>query len=136
MYPTSWQKAKSLVFKYFLNKEIETIEPGLNINEAYEAILPFYPDTKLVKCLLSDNEGNQKIIFGLVRNNIFFRLDFNNGVIYTFNERFGINLNLETVIDYACFFFSFVRGRHGFFNILTAPEDIPVDKDEKKICTQ
>jgi ATP-dependent 26S proteasome regulatory subunit len=132
MYPTSWQKTKSLVFKYFLNKEIETIEPGLNIKDAYEAILPFYPDTRLVKCQLSDKEGNQKIIFGLVRNNIFFRLDFNNGVIYTFNERFGINLNLETVIDYARFFFSFVRGRHGFFNILTAPEDIPVDKDEKK----
>jgi hypothetical protein len=52
-------------------------------------------------------------------------LDFTNTAIYDLNQRAPIQLNKDNIADYARFFFSFVRGRHGKFIIIESIDDIP-----------
>lgn len=51
-------------------------------------------------------------------------LDFTNGPIYTLNKSVPLALNETTILDYAKFFFSFVRGRHGRFVVVESVDDI------------
>jgi ATP-dependent 26S proteasome regulatory subunit len=131
MYPKTWSQIESYNFNTLLKKEVEKITPSYSYKRSFEAELSFYPDTRLVKCQLSNAEGKEKYLFGLVRNNYFFPLNFSNDSIYGFNERFGIHLTPETVIEYTLFFFSYVRGKHGFFHILPSPSDLPLDREQK-----
>ena len=51
-------------------------------------------------------------------------LDFTNQPIYSLNSKVPVSLNTQTVLDYARFFFSYVRGRHGRFIIVESVDDI------------
>lgn len=51
-------------------------------------------------------------------------LDFTNAPIYALNETCPISLTSENVTDYVRFFFSYVRGRHGRFQIVESVDDI------------
>ena len=51
-------------------------------------------------------------------------LDFTNNPIYTLNETCPIDLTDDNVTDYIRFFFSYVRGRHGRFQIVESVDDI------------
>ncbi|GAB7080131.1 hypothetical protein [Megalodesulfovibrio paquesii] len=51
-------------------------------------------------------------------------LDWTNAPIYAFNERLPIRLEPATLPSYVKFFFHFVRGQLGAFNIVERPEDI------------
>lgn len=51
----------------------------------------------------------------LYLNNDVYLLDNSNAPIYNANEKFGLDLDLQSVIDYIYFFFYNVKGRHGHF---------------------
>lgn len=51
-------------------------------------------------------------------------LDFSNAPIYALNERCPIRLEERNMAEYVRFFFAFVRGRHGRFQLCETVDDI------------
>lgn len=51
-------------------------------------------------------------------------LDWTNEPIYALNERAPLVLTEETVVEYARFFFTYIRGRHGRFIVTETVDDI------------
>jgi hypothetical protein len=51
-------------------------------------------------------------------------INWTNETIYDVNEKAPIALDERSVIDYVKFFFTYVRGRHGKFNIIETIDDI------------
>lgn len=51
-------------------------------------------------------------------------LDWKNETIYALNQKLPIQLNDQNVVDYAIFFFTYVRGKHGRFLIVENVDDI------------
>ncbi len=51
-------------------------------------------------------------------------LDFTNKPIYALNEKVPLNLTTNNVADYLRFFFKYVRGPHGRFNIVESVDEI------------
>lgn len=86
--------------------------------------LPFYPGYRFLD--VADHAHlphNRRFL--LQSDTEIIVLDYTNTPVYALNARLPINLNDASAADYARFFFSFVRGRHGRFLIVESIEDIP-----------
>lgn len=76
--------------------------------------LPFYSDAALY--VLSHHYTKPPLDkYALLGKKGASILDFTNGSLYEFNKEEGIELTAQTVLDYARFYFRFVRGKFGFF---------------------
>lgn len=88
-----------------------------------EQELSFYPGCRFFEIAdYSITPSPRKYVITGKGGNIV--LNWTNGPIYKLNERLPIKLNAENVIDYARFFFSYIKGRHGRFIIVETIEDI------------
>lgn len=67
--------------------------------------------------------------FALYSDTDFFVLNFSNEPIYELNQKLPISLNKDNIADYARFFFTYVRGRHGRFIIIESVDDIAWKED-------
>lgn len=123
------------VFKKLNVKESASVIKALNDNLQISDFNPksaivmgqsltFYPEYSLIE--LSDKTiMPEKQIFALYKSPEHFKiLDYTNKPIYELNEECPISLDTGTVIDYVRFFFNFVRGGQGRFNIAESLEDI------------
>lgn len=63
-------------------------------------------------------------------------LNWKNEPIYEANKKWNLALNDENVLFYARFFFGFVKGRHGFFNIINNVSDIAWREEPTKAAKQ
>lgn len=87
------------------------------------ATLPFYPGHRLLE--ISDHTVSPPLQrFVLYGQDSAIVLDFTNAPIYALNKELPLQLNAETVFDYARFFFTYVKGRHGRFLISEGVDDI------------
>jgi hypothetical protein len=85
--------------------------------------LDFYPGFKFLD--ISDHTVSPPTRrFALYSMGKVVPLNFSNDPIYELNRDLPIKLNEENVLDYARFFFSYVRGRHGRFLITEGVDDI------------
>lgn len=86
--------------------------------------LPFYPGHRFLE-IADHSLSPPRRVFAIIRpGQKAVILDWTNGPIYRINAEAPIRLNEKTVLDYARFFFTFVRGRHGRFFITENVEDI------------
>lgn len=92
----------------------------------------FYKEAALFEITdLNDAIGkSKKVIMSntkikhLYLNEDIYQLDNSNGPIYEANEKFGLNLNEASAINYIYFFFLNVKGRHGRFYPVSSFNDI------------
>lgn len=85
--------------------------------------LSFYPGYKLVE--LVDHEAVPvRRKFAVSKGDDVVILNWTNEPIYQLNSRVPISLSEQTVLNYARFFFMYVRGRHGRFLICETVDDI------------
>ncbi len=85
--------------------------------------IPFYPGYRLLD--ISDHSSmpvlKRFVIYAPDEQTI---LDWKNETIYALNQKFPIQLDESNIIDYAIFFFTYVRGKHGRFLIVENVDDI------------
>lgn len=85
--------------------------------------LTFYPGRELVELTdLSTVPPARK--YAIWRPGEVTVIDWTNRAIYEMNERTGLSLDENTVLDYVRFFFAHVRGRHGRFLLTESVDDI------------
>ncbi len=90
--------------------------------------LPFYKGYRLLD--IADHASMPPMRrYVIYKPDDFVILDFTNEPIYALNQKVPISLTEETVTDYARFFFSYVRGRHGRFVITESVDDIHWKED-------
>jgi hypothetical protein len=85
--------------------------------------LPFYPDYKFFD-IASHSVMPALRRFVLEKDSDVVVLDFTNVPIYALNTRAPVKITKDNVSDYVRFFFTFVRGRHGRFQITESIDDI------------
>lgn len=85
--------------------------------------LSFYPGYQFVE-ITDHSHSPAKTACAIYKDNTVVPLTWNNEPLYALNDSAPIVLNDKTVIDYAKFFFSYVRGRHGRFLIAENVDDI------------
>jgi hypothetical protein len=89
--------------------------------------LPFYNGYHLCEMTDLESSPTRKISFIYKENggkNDIFVLDGTNEPIYSLNKQVPIFLNNENIITYTRFFFHYVRGRFGRFNIVENVDEI------------
>jgi len=87
------------------------------------AELPFYAGYRLLE--IADHTVSPPMQrFVLYGQDSAIVLDFTNAPIYALNKELPLQLNKDTVFDYARFFFAYVKGRHGRFLISEGVDDI------------
>lgn len=85
--------------------------------------LPFFKEYKLYE--MTDHAAVPAARkYALYKPGDVVMIDWTNGPIYATNEKAPIILNERSVIPYAKFFFNFVRGRKGRFQLIESIEDI------------
>lgn len=105
-----------------IQKDLDVMfDPIETIILAWET--PFYPNYKVLE--IANHETLPSIRrFVVYTPNNWEILDYSNKPIYKLNKEVPIKLNRENICDYIRFFFSFVKGKHGKFNIVESVEDI------------
>jgi hypothetical protein len=87
------------------------------------AVLPFYRD--FILCAVTKPAPTApNMSYFLYRPGNIFPLNWTNEPIYNVNMLAPIRIDRTTCIPYARFFFHFVRGNLGCFNIAEKPEDV------------
>lgn len=85
--------------------------------------LPFYPGWRFLD--IADYETTPAHRrFAVHRPGEAVILNWTNEPIYKLNEKAPIRLNRDLVADYVYFFFTYVRGRHGRFQLCETVDDI------------
>ena len=85
--------------------------------------LSFYRDYEFIELTdLSAVPGARK--YALYKQGDVNVIDWTNQAIYEVNEKAPVVLDERTVTDYVRFFFNYVRGRHGRFQIIETVDDI------------
>lgn len=92
--------------------------------------LTFYPNTILVRCkgdgpLHEAEMATQHAFYLVAPSRPAIALGRTNQSIYFANEALGVSLTNETAADYLRFFFHFVHGRLGSFQLAESSSDIP-----------
>lgn len=112
-------------------KMVELINPHLDRPYAADSVtimvhdLSFYPGYFLVE--LADHSENPPVGRAVICNDkgAVHVLDWTNAPIFALNETIPVSLdNDDKIMDYARFFFAYVRGRHGRFLIVDTVDDI------------
>jgi hypothetical protein len=85
--------------------------------------LPFYPGHRLLD-IANHSTIPARRVQGVYGKDGFTLLDWTNAPLYALNKKVPITLDIINVTEYARFFFSFVRGRHGRFLITESIDDI------------
>lgn len=85
--------------------------------------LPFYDGYALLELtdLSAIPAARKYVIYRAGDVNV---INWTNQPIYETNEKSPVILTEETVLDYAKFFFNYVRGRHGRFMIIETLDDV------------
>jgi hypothetical protein len=85
--------------------------------------ISFYPGYRLLDIADYSNVPTMRrfVVYG---DDQFVVLNFSNETIYGFNKALPVLLDESNVGDYARFFFTYVRGKHGRFIITEAIDDI------------
>ncbi len=97
-------------------------DPALSTLMVYR--LPFYKDHFFVE-LANHNQHPPVLRMAICSDaGAVYPLDWTNEPIFTLNKKVPITLNDETVFEYARFFFTYVRGKHGRFLIIDSVDDI------------
>jgi hypothetical protein len=123
---TSYTKITDIPTLQAIINVLKHYKPDRKFVEAFELDLPFYHFTQLVVVKNTNKKNELQYDVSFLRHLSEYQpLNFTNKPIYDWNSKHGIILSEENVVEYAYFFFSQVRGRHGFFRILLKPEDIP-----------
>jgi hypothetical protein len=92
------------------------------------AEIPFYPGCRLLD-ISTHNAIPPLRRFVIYSPKEFSVLNFQNEVIYKFNDALPIRLNESNVATYVRFFFTYVRGKHGRFQICESIDDINWKED-------
>jgi len=87
------------------------------------ASLPFYEDYKFY-ALTDMTLPPPNVRYLLYKPGDVVLMNWTNGPIYEVNEKAPIKLDRKSLVDYAKFFFHFVRGQLGRFIIVEKPEDV------------
>ena len=92
------------------------------------ADMPFYPGCRLLHI---STHGTMPAVrrYAIYSPKQFTVLDFQNEAIYKFNETLPVKLNENNVASYVRFFFTYVRGKHGRFQICENIDDINWKED-------
>jgi len=121
-----WQKLDSVNIQRILgevNPHLEPVPFRADTTVIRTQRLPFYRGSILLELTdLSAVPAVKK--YAIYKSGDVSVIDWTNQVIYEANEKEPVVLNEETVIDYARFFFEYVRGRYGRFLIIEAIDDI------------
>lgn len=106
-----------------INPILEGTEFSSDKTTILEKKLPFYKDYSVLDI---SNHADIPITrrFVLKFKETYIALDFTNTPIYNLNAKGVLILNAETVIPYVRFFFEFVRGKKGHFQIIDSLDDI------------
>jgi ATP-dependent Zn protease len=120
-YPFNLEKVTDKTIQEIIGVRLKMSFSGYTLVDVYSTGLNFYPDTLLIKAIVNPHE---QVIYFLLRFDKLVLLDFTNHPIYQFNSTHGISLNKANAVDYIRFFFSFVKGQHGFFYPLMDPADL------------
>jgi len=128
MFPNTWQQITSETDNWFIRDRVHRIDRRLRVLSIAGSELSFFPEVRLLRCKVSKPEGENQYLYGLYYAGQLFALDFTNRPIFKFCDDYGVYWNAATAIDYLRFFFSFVKSRNGFFQVLSSPDDILIDE--------
>lgn len=85
--------------------------------------LPFYPGYRFYDIADYESVPHMRKFIVHKPGNVVV-LDWTNKPIYALNEKAPLNLTRDTVADYVRFFFKYVRGPNGRFNIAESVDEI------------
>jgi hypothetical protein len=91
---------------------------------AHEALLSFYEGGKLIAVSRSCETRDLFFLLPADSKAAVELLDGTNEPIYSYNDHNGVVLNGAATLDYIRFFFHFVRGQQGAFQIVEKHEDV------------
>lgn len=87
--------------------------------------LPFYPGYELIEALGQGSHPPVMRAFIRKQNgHELTLLNWTNEPVYHLNKRVPIVLTADTVLLYARFFFTYIKGKHGRFLIIDTPDEI------------
>lgn len=131
-YKADWQKISASdyqkITRSFESKDnsLDEFKELLSELSLYQCTLSFYPNWRLI-AVLNDKGYGPLARFALIteetENPIL--LDWTQPPVMEINDLAPIQLQKETVLEYAKFFLSFVRGPHGRFKIVESGRDMP-----------
>ncbi|MGH1374987.1 MAG: hypothetical protein ACRBCK_01455 [Alphaproteobacteria bacterium] len=87
--------------------------------------VPFYPNYRFLN--IADHATNpplQRFVFQKNDTLDFTIIDWMHKTIYELNSEAPVQLDDNNIIEYVRFFFSYVKGRHGRFNICESADNI------------
>lgn len=121
-----WQKVNAEKTARLI-KEINPYLKPVPFTEASTSIraqrLPFYRDYEFFELTdLSAVPGARK--YAIYKQGDINVIDWTNKSIYDTNEKAPLFLDEKSVVSYVKFFFNYVRGRHGRFQIIETIDDI------------
>jgi len=121
-----WEKLNGVEAKKVLeeiNPHIEPVPFNPDTTTVRKQKLSFYEEYILYEMTdLSAIPGVRK--YAIYKPGDVHVLNWTNQMIYEVNENAPIKLDERKILDYAKFFFTYVRGRHGRFLIVEAVDDI------------
>lgn len=102
-----------------IREMLEAKNMDMNALEIRVAALPWYDEYKFY--LLQDHEQTRHMLYKPGDAEL---MNWTNEVIYRTNDKAPIKIDRKNVIQYAKFFFHYVRGQLGRFIIVEKPDDV------------
>jgi len=106
-----------------VNPYLEGTAMSDNHADIVTAPLPFYPGYRLLEITDRSNNPTRKR-FVIYKPDHIVAMDYTNTPLYALNKSCPIALSQENVIGYAQFFFNFVHGKHGKFQVVESVDEI------------
>ncbi len=121
-----WQKLDSEKAARILseiNPHLEPVPFSMESTTVRAQRLPFYKNYELYELTdLSAIPGARK--YAIYKPGDVNVVNWTNQAIYETNEKAPITIDRNNVVEYVKFFFNYVRGRHGRFQIIETIDDI------------
>ena len=127
MYSPIWQELSSEAFESMLVTDFrdEATDAGREFGRLRQARLPFYTSHSLIAIADTRLPEPNEHYFLWRPGSPAVRLDWTNEPIYRTNEVDGMRLVRSTIVDYVRFFYHFVRGQLGRFQIVEHVDQVP-----------
>lgn len=111
-----------------VNPHLHGADIVLDKADVVSASLDFYPNHRFLE--ITDRLHNPpRKRFVVHKYNDITVLDYTNTPIYELNHKAPLVLSEDNVVSYIQFFFSFVRGKHGVFQMIDGVDDIQWRED-------
>lgn len=133
----AFEKVDSIKASFLLSEILPYAHGALPLERECDVLvrsLPFFPDYTQIDIISNSSHVGPTRWSALHRKGEVIMADGQASTIYALAKRMSLCLEPLHVLDYARFFFSWVRGPHGRFFLIEGPEDLSWISDNMSVA--